>query len=550
MKRFLTYFFCIAAALIISGAAAWCQEISVKEFKAENEATAMLAGNVRKDQNGSTCALIRIQTTETGFTFENGILGITDTANKVGEIWVWVPRSTKYITIRHQQLGTLDKYYFPVPIESGFTYTMVLTTAKVKTIVVNEPKKTQFIVFQLNPEDAVVFLDEEMLVTNNGVAKKLVEAGTHEYKVHAPSYISDMGTVNVTDTRNSTVVNVTLDPNFANLTLVSIQGMDIYIDDEKVGTSPWTGRVNSGKHIVQVKNASYRTSTTEIDVTPADNGKTVTLNNPEPIYGSVILTADPEITDVYIDGKKIGQTPLVYNEVLVGSRKFTFRCTGYEDCSVTAEIRRGNNEVEGRLKQKTSTPSYSVATGSSRLSSADIYNGIGYKNTSSTAKRSGNPFIMIGPHLAFSTGSYDTKSSSSSYPKLSEVNIGGELRLGKVQSALFVTAGLDYSLATYQDSKYSSSEKIKYLGIPLTLNYSWGRDSDFCLYVGAGLSFCNFGSDEFDDTYVEVERVTRFLLQTGAAGRHLDFRLFLGFCNDEDFYLPPVNVGLSMTWYL
>lgn len=77
------------------------------------------------DQNGETCALIRIQTTAKGFSFDVGMLGVTKTDdNKVGEVWMYVPRGVKYLTIRHPKYGTLNRYAFPVNIQEGCTYVM------------------------------------------------------------------------------------------------------------------------------------------------------------------------------------------------------------------------------------------------------------------------------------------------------------------------------------------------------------------------------------------------------------------------------------------
>ena len=109
--------------------------ISVASFKLlPNDMTANLQGTSRIDQNGHTCALIKVVTTQTGFTFDVGIMGITDTEQKAGEIWVWVPFGVKHISIGHPTLGFLRDYYFPCSVEEARTYEMVLITGTVETI--------------------------------------------------------------------------------------------------------------------------------------------------------------------------------------------------------------------------------------------------------------------------------------------------------------------------------------------------------------------------------------------------------------------------------
>ena len=62
------------------------QQISVESFTPlENDLTANTAGTMKKDQNGKTCALIKVVTSEKGFNFDVGILGVVATEQKVGE---------------------------------------------------------------------------------------------------------------------------------------------------------------------------------------------------------------------------------------------------------------------------------------------------------------------------------------------------------------------------------------------------------------------------------------------------------------------------------
>lgn len=163
MKRIAS--FLILLALTLSLAA---QNISVASFNLdEKDLTANLAGTSVEDQNGQKCALLRIQTTEKGFTFDVGVLGIQKVDDsKVGEIWVYVPAGVRRITLRHQQLGTLKDYTFPINIASARTYNMQLTTAHVETIV--RPNVTQQYVRPITitaPEGADIYIDNQKVAT-------------------------------------------------------------------------------------------------------------------------------------------------------------------------------------------------------------------------------------------------------------------------------------------------------------------------------------------------------------------------------------------------
>ena len=117
-------------------AQAYCQNISVKSFRLlENDLTANTAGTTVLDQNGDKAALVKVVTTQTGFSFDCGSIGVVKTEQKPSEIWVYVPQGARRITISHPQLGILRDYEFSMPIERARTYEMVLTTGKVQTLV-------------------------------------------------------------------------------------------------------------------------------------------------------------------------------------------------------------------------------------------------------------------------------------------------------------------------------------------------------------------------------------------------------------------------------
>lgn len=155
MKRSLLLLVALLAFL-----EAFAQNISVKSFKAlPTDLTASSKDCKRIDQNGAVAALIKVVTTEKGFTFEAGALGIVDVRQEAGEIWVWVPRSSRKITVKHPVLGVLRDYFYPMDIESERTYEMVLVTAKMDYVVTEpEPIKGSLFV-ESEPMNCKVYID-------------------------------------------------------------------------------------------------------------------------------------------------------------------------------------------------------------------------------------------------------------------------------------------------------------------------------------------------------------------------------------------------------
>ena len=168
------------------------QELTVTSFKlSEMDLTANLQGTMVLDQNGEKCALIKIITTEQGFTFDVGSLGIAKTEAKTGEIWVYVPRGVRRITLNHQTFGRLE-FPFPVPLQGSKTYEMVLKADKP---VVSDEK--QPLTVKVVPAEAMLLIDDAIVETDNGRVTVDLQVGNHSYNIAAKGYIGQSGTVTI-----------------------------------------------------------------------------------------------------------------------------------------------------------------------------------------------------------------------------------------------------------------------------------------------------------------------------------------------------------------
>ncbi len=82
----------------------------------------------RKDQNGKTCAIIKIATPLTGFSFDTGTLSVQYVVEKTGEIWVYVQPGIRKITIAHQTMGVVREWDIPIKIEEACSYALSINT--------------------------------------------------------------------------------------------------------------------------------------------------------------------------------------------------------------------------------------------------------------------------------------------------------------------------------------------------------------------------------------------------------------------------------------
>ena len=343
------------------------QSISVSSFQLlENDLTANTAGTTERDQNGEVAALIKVVTTQTGFTFDGGALGIVKTKQTPGEVWVYIPRGAKKITIKHPQLGVLRDYYFPCAIDAARTYEMILVTGTVETTV-RQTRTSQYVVFQLTPPNAVVELNGELLQTADGTASKMMKFGTYGYRVNAPNYLPESGNVTVNDPNNKHVVNIALKPNFSQVTLTVDNNAEIWVNGERKGTGSWTGNLGAGTYELETRLKNHRSQTVTRDVVVTTEPQTIRLQAPIPIYGEADMNSSPAMADIYIDGKKVGQTPQLISNLLIGEHQYRLTRKGYADYTGTMNIREGETaQLSATLKKEEVVANTTVADGQSR----------------------------------------------------------------------------------------------------------------------------------------------------------------------------------------
>ena len=346
MKKFLL----ILSFGIYTVLSSIAQNISVKSFSLdETDVTANLQGTTVLDQNGEKCALIKIFTTATGFTFDVGSLGVQKVEQKTGEIWLYVPQGVRRLTMNHAQLGKCE-YTFTIPVEKAHTYNMELVAGEVQTIIKNAVT-SQYVLFRVTPSNASIEIDGQMLEVRDGGASKRMPFGTYDYKVQAPRYYAKSGQVTVNDPQNKHIVNVSLEPAFSTVTMQVDADAEIWIDDTKCGTRTFTGELAYGTYLVECRLQGHHTSQKEVTITKENASQKITLPKPTPIYGSIDVNSSPLEANIYIDDKHVGTTPMLLPNYLVGTHRVRLSKAGHSDFSQVITVEEGQTfEVNAKLE--------------------------------------------------------------------------------------------------------------------------------------------------------------------------------------------------------
>jgi hypothetical protein len=213
-------------------------KIQVTSFnRMETDVTARITAPQR-DQNGEVCALIRIVTTEKGLMFEPDALGIVSRENKPGEIWLYIPRGARRISIMHDKFGVLRNYFYPDIIEKATVYEMEIQIGD-GTQQTPANTNTQLIVMRPDPATADIYIDDEKVPTENGLFTATMKKGTHTYRVESPMYASEAGIIDLGSEQK--IMSVTLKPRFGYLEIFSLPEQDakVFINNELAGQTPY-----------------------------------------------------------------------------------------------------------------------------------------------------------------------------------------------------------------------------------------------------------------------------------------------------------------------
>ena len=319
------------------------QSLSVESFKLlETDLTANTNGTIEIDQNGEKAALIKIITTETGFTFESGIMGIVKQVPKVSEIWVYIPHGLQRLKIMHPQLGQVE-YYFPIPIEIACTYELKLISGTVRTIV-EQSQTGQYVVFKVEPYDAVVSIDDgdPYPVNIEGMLSKYLPSGRHTYRVTSNSYFPESGVIELKNEKVEKIIK--LQSAKATLTVNTAIDAEIWINEEKKGVGKWTGDLGAGDYLLEARKESHRTSVQEITLAQLEK-REVTLPDPTPIYGSMDIQSIPIDCNVYLDGMYVGKTPLVVDEILIGNHDVSIEKNDFRTVKLRVPVSEGKRSI-------------------------------------------------------------------------------------------------------------------------------------------------------------------------------------------------------------
>lgn len=236
------------------------QELTIVSLK---EAPQDLAARraERLDLNGDACALLKVNLPVRGAEFEPTTIG--EVTYVVNEYWVYLPKDSKRIKIKHPDYLTLTinfEDYGIKKLESHCTYHLAISAPRNNVIT-----KSSFLYVNTNPEGANIVIDGEVRGQTPMQVPNL-SIGDHLVTITHPNYKTETKTVRIEYGKNNEL-ELVLTPYYKLGINTRPSHATLYINDVEKGKTPYyEEKVLSGTYDVKITKPGYK-----------DLNKTITL---------------------------------------------------------------------------------------------------------------------------------------------------------------------------------------------------------------------------------------------------------------------------------
>ena len=282
------------------------------------------------------------------------------------------------MTQESRQMKVVTKDYLPLMVTFGDYGIEKLQSNRTYVLTLTKPSGAQepvdaggnFYAISVQPKDAKVTIDGVLQASSSdGEYSAMLAYGSHTYKVEAGGYISKSGSFTI-GKGDMTPISVSLVSALATLNVsCPTPAVSLYVDKKSVGSLPWNGNLKEGMHLLEVRKDGYRSQQKTIQLAQQQK-LDVAFDALSAIQGNLSVNFKPFGSDVYVDGVKVGQSPRVFNGVLVGNHNVEIRKSGYSTSRQTVMISEGQTaSISGSLTSSASSSNANVlSSGSSSLS--------------------------------------------------------------------------------------------------------------------------------------------------------------------------------------
>ncbi|MEM9692869.1 MAG: PEGA domain-containing protein [Myxococcota bacterium] len=200
---------------------------------------------------------------------------------------------------------------------------------------------------------ARILIDGKPVGTSPLAAPLKLAPGPHKLVVEKNGFVSVEQDVVVG--ADSTEATVQLKPLVATapveIVVTGGEGLKVFVDDQPVGTAPFSGKLTPGKHRVRAEGPGTKTKEIEIELS-ADATEVERIELVAKKIGRLQVRVEGESGTIFIDGKEVGQGRFD-GELSAEEHTLVVEREGYERIEKTITLAPGENKAETVTLRKT-----------------------------------------------------------------------------------------------------------------------------------------------------------------------------------------------------
>ena len=202
-------------------------------------------------------------------------------------------------------------------------------------------EETTVVEFSSTPQNAQVIIDN--IPKCNTPCSAELAPGRHTISLTLPRYLPYQEEIDVK--KGMAKIDRKLEENFGHISVTSKpEGLGIHLDQKPIGKSPLKADVDPGKHTVTIKSDQYYEKGMEFTLKRGEE-KSIALEPVAKIGALDIKALDDKgnalKAEVVIDGKSVGETPLVLKSFLIGQHSVVIKKDGF-----------GENKQDVKVEEK------------------------------------------------------------------------------------------------------------------------------------------------------------------------------------------------------
>lgn len=220
------------------------------------------------------------------------------------------------------------------------TTTSGKNTNKKNSITYHTITDTQFLIMSVFPKNAIVMIDGQQQYVSDGIMAVELTTGQHSYEVKAESYTTKTGMVDISgDKKTEISVSLDLEAKTGKLTInAEDSSVEIYINGNSYGWGTWEGLVEEGDYTIEGRKHRYYTHEQTVNV-DGKNQKTVKIPALTPICGSLKINVQPYGSEIIVNDKNQGVSPMLIHNIIVGERRVTVKTKEGKEYTTIAEVK-------------------------------------------------------------------------------------------------------------------------------------------------------------------------------------------------------------------